>query len=104
MGLSLRNPGHARLNRPAARQPSCPKWHTAPALAPRLTCAAAPQAGSSVAPSIIAPTVITDEAVPEGHKGLHGFLYGEDGDAHGTGSLSEYRQVRWPDMSNRRKG
>lgn len=32
-------------------------------------------------------TIVTDDNVPEGHKGLHGFLYGDDGaDVHGTGS------------------
>ncbi|KAL3685491.1 hypothetical protein R1sor_003513 [Riccia sorocarpa] len=31
--------------------------------------------------------VVTDDAVPEGHKGLHGFLYGEGGaDIHDSGS------------------
>jgi hypothetical protein len=30
-------------------------------------------------------TVVTDDAVPEGHKGLHGFLYGEGGaEVHGA--------------------
>lgn len=34
-------------------------------------------------------TVVTDDAVPEGHKGLHGFLYGEGGaEVHGSGSSS----------------
>lgn len=34
-------------------------------------------------------TVLTDDAVPEGHKGLHGFLYGEGGaEVHGSGSSS----------------
>ena len=32
-------------------------------------------------------TVVTDDAVPEGHKGLHGFLYGEGGaEVHGSGA------------------
>lgn len=32
-------------------------------------------------------TIVTDENVPEGHKGLHGFLYGDDGvDVHGERS------------------
>jgi hypothetical protein len=39
-------------------------------------------AKESSVPAAIA-AVITDEAVPEGHKGLHGFLYGEGGaEAH----------------------
>ncbi|KAJ7523359.1 hypothetical protein O6H91_18G048500 [Diphasiastrum complanatum] len=32
--------------------------------------------------------VVTDESVPEGHKGLHGFLYGDgEGDVHGAAGL-----------------
>ena len=33
--------------------------------------------------SVTCSAVVTDSAVPEGHKGLHGFLYGEKGaDVH----------------------
>lgn len=40
---------------------------------------------------------VTDAAVPEGHAGLHGFLYGEGGaEAHDGGSSSyAVRQVRF---------
>ena len=38
--------------------------------------------------------VVTDQAVPEGHKGLHGFLYGEGGaEAHDSGSQYNFREV-----------
>jgi hypothetical protein len=36
---------------------------------------------------------VTDAAVPEGHKGLHSFLYG-DGDAEHKSQKYEFRQVR----------
>ncbi|KAL3160178.1 hypothetical protein ABBQ32_010944 [Trebouxia sp. C0010 RCD-2024] len=37
--------------------------------------------------------VVTDQAVPEGHKGLHGFLYGEGGaEAHDSGSQYNFRE------------
>lgn len=33
--------------------------------------------------------------MPEGHQGLHGFLYGEDGaEAHEGGSSYTFREVR----------
>lgn len=36
---------------------------------------------------------VTDQAVPEGHKSLHGFLYGDEGaDAHRS-SRYEFREV-----------
>ena len=39
-------------------------------------------------------SVVTDAAVPEGHKGLHGFLYGEGGaEAHDSTGYS-FRNVR----------
>ena len=38
--------------------------------------------------------VVTDQAVPEGHKGLHGFLYGEGGaEAHDSQSRYDFREV-----------
>ena len=37
--------------------------------------------------------VVTDQAVPEGHKGLHGFLYGEQG-AEVHEDSSRYERVR----------
>ena len=38
--------------------------------------------------------VVTDQAVPEGHKGLHGFLYGEGGaEAHDSESQYQFREV-----------
>jgi hypothetical protein len=38
-------------------------------------------------------TVVTDAAVPEGHKGLHGFLYGEGGaERHDTQGY-QFRKV-----------
>lgn len=42
-----------------------------------------------------ATAVITDGAVPEGHKGLHGFLYGEGGaEAHDSPTASyDFREV-----------
>jgi hypothetical protein len=48
-------------------------------------------------PGIVAPSVVTDAAVPEGHKGLHGFLYGDGGaEVHGGPSGRQYdpRPVR----------
>lgn len=39
--------------------------------------------------------VMTDETVPEGHQGLHGFLYGSEGaDVHDSTDDYEFRQVR----------
>lgn len=39
-------------------------------------------------------SVITDDAVPEGHKGLHGFLYGEGGaEQHAVVSAYNFREV-----------
>ena len=36
-------------------------------------------AGGTARSSLVCRAVVTDQAVPEGHKGLHGFLYGEGG-------------------------
>jgi len=37
-------------------------------------------------------SVVTDDAVPEGHKGLHGFLYGEGGaEVHGSSAGTEFK-------------
>lgn len=45
--------------------------------------------------------VVTDQAVPEGHKGLHGFLYGEGGaEAHDSGSQYNFREVLWQYLSH----
>jgi hypothetical protein len=39
-------------------------------------------------------SVVTDEAVPEGHKGLHGFLYGDGGaEEHDSRSQYNFREV-----------
>lgn len=44
-------------------------------------------------------SVVTDAAVPEGHKGLHGFLYGEGGaEAHDSTGYS-FRDVRMTALS-----
>ena len=41
--------------------------------------------------------VVTDQAVPEGHKGLHGFLYGESGaEVHDQQSSYHFRQACTP--------
>lgn len=50
--------------------------------------------GSSGTPAAV-PTVVTDAAVPEGHAGLHGFLYGERGaeEAHGSDRGYTFREV-----------
>lgn len=38
--------------------------------------------------------VVSDQSVPEGHKGLHGFLYGEGGaEAHDSDSRYNFREV-----------
>ncbi len=38
---------------------------------------------------------MTDAAVPEGHKGLHGLLYGEGGaERHDAGGSYQFRKVR----------
>ncbi|KAL4427165.1 hypothetical protein ABPG77_001169 [Micractinium sp. CCAP 211/92] len=49
--------------------------------------------GSSGTPAAV-PTVVTDAAVPEGHAGLHGFLYGEGGaeEAHGSDRGYTFRE------------
>ena len=37
---------------------------------------------------------MTDQAVPEGHKGLHGFLYGDGGaEEHDSQSQYSFREV-----------
>ena len=41
------------------------------------------QVGAAESPGNVASGVAADDNVPEGHKGLHEFLYGDD-DAHGT--------------------
>lgn len=51
-------------------------------------------AGDQLLPASAAAPV-TDAAVPEGHKGLHSFLYG-DGDAEHTSQKYEFRQVGGP--------
>ncbi|KAG0616195.1 hypothetical protein M758_5G097900 [Ceratodon purpureus] len=44
--------------------------------------------------------VVTDDAVPEGHKGLHGFLYGEGGaEVHGSAG-TEFRGREGEDDGN----
>jgi hypothetical protein len=48
----------------------------------------------------VCSAVVTDNAVPEGHKGLHGFLYGERGadvhdDAEQRYTLKEARASVW---------
>lgn len=57
--------------------------------------AAAAGGSSGSTPAAVGPTIVTDEAVPEGHAGLHGFLYGEGGaeEAHGTGRGYTFREV-----------
>lgn len=40
------------------------------------------------------PSVVTNDAVPEGHKSLHNALYGQEGDAHGTSRRYNFREVR----------
>lgn len=38
--------------------------------------------------------VVSDQSVPEGHKGLHGFLYGEGGaEAHDSDNRYNFREV-----------
>ena len=45
-------------------------------------------------PSLRLAAVVTDQAVPEGHKGLHGFLYGEAGaEVHDQQGQYHFRQV-----------
>ena len=39
--------------------------------------------------------VVSDQSVPEGHKGLHGFLYGEGGaEAHDSDARYNFREVK----------
>lgn len=38
------------------------------------------------------PSVVTNDAVPEGHKSLHNALYGQEGDAHGTSRRYNFRE------------
>ena len=57
--------GHPRAGRPGRKARGVPAW-----------------------------AVVTDQAVPEGHKGLHGFLYGENGaEVHEQRSEYYFRQV-----------
>lgn len=75
----------AHLPRPPAR-----RRHRHPVVA-----AAAPSGGPQ--PQAATPTIVTDAAVPEGHQGLHGFLYGEGGaEAHDAGSSYTFREARLP--------
>lgn len=95
--------GAARLHGSSFRVQSgtCPAPR--PALGRRAPTAAPPGAVATPSPSSSSPapeglsrfdSVATDAAVPEGHKGLHGFLYGEGGaEKHETASSYEYRKV-----------
>ena len=59
--------------------------------------AAADNNGAASMPARAAGTsVVSDAAVPEGHRGLHSFLYGEGGaEAHeGATSSYDFREVR----------
>lgn len=40
------------------------------------------------------PSVVTNDAVPEGHKSLHNALYGQEGDAHASSRRYNFREVR----------
>jgi hypothetical protein len=40
------------------------------------------------------PSVVTNVAVPEGHKSLHNALYGQEGDAHASSRRYNFREVR----------
>ena len=58
------------------------------------TRAAVPPGGSNGVPSSVAAAPVTDASVPEGHRGLHGFLYGEGGaEAHETDGGYEFQEV-----------
>ena len=49
-------------------------------------------------PVVLAVSVVDDKSVPEAHKGLHGFLYGEGGsEEHDQGRTYTLRTVwfRW---------
>ena len=67
----------------------------------RLPCADRPalqlpavRQAATARPTLRVAAVITDQAVPEGHKGLHGFLYGESGaEVHDQQSQYHFRQV-----------
>eukprot|EP00879_Flechtneria_rotunda_P013458 GHRR01014052.1.p1 GENE.GHRR01014052.1~~GHRR01014052.1.p1 ORF type:complete len:432 (+),score=154.38 GHRR01014052.1:100-1395(+) len=64
-----------RQTRPARRQIALVSAHSAPQ-------------STDTVPANVASAPVTDQAVPEGHKSLHGYLYGEgDADAH---RISQY--------------
>ncbi|PSC74301.1 nifU chloroplastic [Micractinium conductrix] len=46
--------------------------------------------GATAAPLPATSAVVTDAAVPEGHAGLHGFLYGEGGAEQAHGGVRSY--------------
>jgi hypothetical protein len=76
------------LLRPGAR-PSAAAPRAAPRRASALPRAAAAGGGAAAgAPAPAAP--LTDDAVPEGHRGLHADLYGDGGAeaAHGTAAAA----------------
>ena len=77
-----------------ARQPARPPLGVVRAAAPDAAQASAPTAEEKQRLASLGG-VVTDAAVPEGHKGLHGFLYGEGGaEEHDSGTRYRLRHVR----------
>ncbi|PRW61409.1 nifU chloroplastic isoform A [Chlorella sorokiniana] len=73
--------------RPPLRPSGCRRRHSG------VSAAAAAGKGPQQAQQAATPTIATDAAVPEGHQGLHGFLYGEGGaEAHEAGSSYTFRE------------
>lgn len=81
-------PRHAGVSgsRPRGAKPARPARHAA--------AAAGSSNGVPQPLTAATPTVVTDAAVPEGHQGLHGFLYGEGGaEEHETNRGYAFREV-----------
>jgi hypothetical protein len=90
-------PGAFRAAACHRRVAAAPQRRAAPCPATASAGGGASSNGSAPpAPLVAGPTVVTDAAVPEGHQGLHGFLYGEGGaeSEHGGSSGYAFREVR----------
>lgn len=103
MGRSALHPTPALVHNAGQQHRACPlhNWarpvnhtHASVNRADRLRARAAPTDADLRERLGETSGVVTDQAVPEGHKGLHGFLYGEGGaEAHDSGSQYNFREV-----------
>lgn len=84
---------HNQGRRSARPQVLCHVHHSEAASVAKPADPVAVPAGTTA----IGAVVMTDETVPEGHQGLHGFLYGDNG-AGGGASLAFDTSIRQPQV------